>query len=81
MDIQSNWKRDVYVTLEGWDQGGQTTAIQVIVNPLVSWIWTGGVVLTLGTLLCLAPKFIHEQVAAAKVVQPTRLFRGRAAHA
>jgi hypothetical protein len=40
------------------------TAIQVIVNPLVSWIWAGGVVMSIGAIVCLLPRLIPQRAAA-----------------
>ena len=54
--IGSTWKEDVYFTLAGWEQNGQVSAIQAIVNPLVSWIWTGGLLLTVGAVIGLLPR-------------------------
>jgi cytochrome c-type biogenesis protein CcmF len=58
--LQMGLRRDVYVTLAGWDNAGAQTAIQVIVNPLVSWIWVGGIVMSLGAMLSLAPRLIPQ---------------------
>jgi cytochrome c-type biogenesis protein CcmF len=58
--IRSTWKEDVYVTLAGWEGGGAITAIQVVVNPLVSLLWTGGVVLTIGGMVCLLPRLLPQ---------------------
>jgi cytochrome c-type biogenesis protein CcmF len=50
--IYSRLDGDVYVLLVAWeDVGPAETAFKVYVNPLVNWIWTGGLVLILGTLL------------------------------
>lgn len=69
--IDSSLKSDVYLMLAGWDNGGAQTAIQVIINPLVSWIWIGGIVLTIGALICLTPKFLPaKQIEFAKKVIP-----------
>ncbi len=48
---------DLYVTLASWSTDGGTprVALSVFVNPLVSWIWTGGLVFLLGTLVALWP--------------------------
>jgi cytochrome c-type biogenesis protein CcmF len=54
--IGSTWKEDVYFTLAGWEQDGQIGAIQAIVNPLVSWIWTGGLLMTIGAVIGLLPR-------------------------
>ena len=66
--LSSNWQRDVYLTLAGWDNAGQQTAIQVIVNPLVSWIWTGGIVMSIGAIICLLPRLIPQRAATPVVV-------------
>jgi cytochrome c-type biogenesis protein CcmF len=62
--LQSDWKRDVYMTLAGWDKGGAKTAIQVLVNPLVSWIWAGGVVMSIGAILALLPRLLPAPAVA-----------------
>ena len=62
--ISSDWKRDVYLTLAGWEKGGESTAIQAIVNPLVSWIWMGGIVMAAGGLLCLLPRLLPHGAPA-----------------
>jgi cytochrome c-type biogenesis protein CcmF len=47
--------RDVYLTLvSSPNQRGRVT-IGVLVNPMVVWIWIGGGVMALGTLIALAP--------------------------
>jgi len=68
--IGSNWKRDLYLNLAGWDEGGQNVAIQAIVNPLVNWLWAGGWVLAIGALICLIPR-VESLFAKAPVPQLT----------
>ncbi|MGA2441107.1 MAG: heme lyase CcmF/NrfE family subunit [Tepidisphaeraceae bacterium] len=72
--IGSNWKRDLYLNLAGWDEDGQNVAIQAIVNPLVSWIWAGGWVLTIGALICLIPRVetLFAKAPAAQLAPPVR---------
>jgi cytochrome c-type biogenesis protein CcmF len=41
---------DVYVVLVGTNQDG-SASFRVFVNPLVTWIWAGGVILILGVVL------------------------------
>jgi cytochrome c-type biogenesis protein CcmF len=55
--LRSNAIEDVYVVLAGWDGEGPNARISlaVFINPLVSWIWLGGVVLLVGTLIALWP--------------------------
>lgn len=47
--------QDIYVVLNGWEEGGSTATISIFINPLTSWIWIGGIVLILGTLICTWP--------------------------
>jgi cytochrome c-type biogenesis protein CcmF len=51
--IRSTVGDDLYVVLAGWD--GNQASFLVFLNPLVVWIWVGGIVLVLGTFVCLWP--------------------------
>jgi len=53
--IRSNWKEDIYIILAGLEDSSQAS-FRMIVNPLVSWIWVGGVVLLVGTLVAAWPQ-------------------------
>ena len=66
--IRTGLREDVYAVLAGWDEGGVRASFKVYINPLMSWLWIGGVVLLLGTLIAIWP---HErQVAAVNVRAP-----------
>jgi cytochrome c-type biogenesis protein CcmF len=52
--VASSFGEDLYVVLVGLEQEG-AAALKVYVNPLVNWIWFGGVVWILGNLLVLWP--------------------------
>jgi len=48
--------KDLYLTLEGRPAAGDTTAtIRVFVKPLVVWLWIGGAIMAIGTLLAAFP--------------------------
>ena len=51
--IRPGLREDVYLILAGWRDSAKVTSIQAIVYPLVSWIWIGGIVMTLGAIVCL----------------------------
>ncbi len=53
--IRTTLLEDLYVILIGWDEEDGTTAFKVLVNPLVNWIWIGGVVFVLGGLIAFWP--------------------------
>lgn len=46
---------DVYVVLNGWDNGGASATFTIYVNPLTMWMWVGGIVLVIGTLIAAWP--------------------------
>jgi cytochrome c-type biogenesis protein CcmF len=52
--IRSTLKEDLYVILAGWE--GDTATFKVLVNPLVNWIWIGGGILILGTVITMLPE-------------------------
>jgi len=48
-------KEDLYLILGSFDRDGGWAVIKAQVNPMVSWIWIGGAIMALGTLLGLLP--------------------------
>ncbi len=54
--VDSGPLRDLYVTFLGYQPGGSTAGFNIIVNPLVSWIWAGGALLVLGAMWSLWPR-------------------------
>ncbi len=53
--IRSTPVRDVYLTLATTATGDHPVTIGIIVEPLVSWVWTGGLVVVAGGLLAAFP--------------------------
>ncbi|MFQ5351986.1 MAG: heme lyase CcmF/NrfE family subunit, partial [Candidatus Binatia bacterium] len=51
---RSNLKEDLYVILGNLGEG-ETVTFQGYVNPLVAWLWLGGVVLVIGTAIAVMP--------------------------
>lgn len=47
--------QDVYVVLNGWDDTGNSATFTIYINPLTMWMWIGGLVLILGTLIAAWP--------------------------
>jgi cytochrome c-type biogenesis protein CcmF len=66
--LRSGLKEDLYVVLAGFNQDSSKAIVHVYLNPLVSWIWIGGLVFMLGTLVCLIPDR-HEK-AVQKIAVP-----------
>jgi cytochrome c-type biogenesis protein CcmF len=53
--IYSTLKEDLYVVYAGQSPETQLPVMHVFLNPLVKWIWFGGVVVVFGTLVALLP--------------------------
>ncbi len=53
--IRSNLKEDLYVILASLDEDG-LAAFQIVINPLVNWIWIGSGVMLMGTVITAWPR-------------------------
>jgi len=53
--IYSSLARDLYVVYAGRSPDSNRPVIHAYLNPLVKWIWLGGLIVVLGTLLALLP--------------------------
>jgi cytochrome c-type biogenesis protein CcmF len=56
VDYWMGFKEDVYLVLGDFARDGSHATIKVQVNRMVTWIWIGGLVLTLGTVLAVLPE-------------------------
>jgi cytochrome c-type biogenesis protein CcmF len=65
--IRERPNEDLYVNFGGMSDDGQRAVIQAFVNPLVFWVWMGGLVLIGGTLICLVPSKVKMQYARTQV--------------
>ncbi|MGI9042850.1 MAG: heme lyase CcmF/NrfE family subunit [Gemmatimonadaceae bacterium] len=50
-DVKSSIKGDLYVNLMAFEANGANATIKVIVEPLVPWIWFGGLVIVIGSII------------------------------
>jgi cytochrome c-type biogenesis protein CcmF len=53
--IRTTLKEDLYAILAGYEPEGRSATFKLIINPLVVWIWIGGLVLSLGTIVIMLP--------------------------
>jgi cytochrome c-type biogenesis protein CcmF len=53
--IWSGLRHDLYLVLAAWDFDSRSATFKAYLNPLVKWIWIGGFVLMLGTIICMWP--------------------------
>jgi cytochrome c-type biogenesis protein CcmF len=54
--VRTGLREDVYLTLVSSPRAGGRITLSVRVNPMVLWLWIGGGVMALGTILALAPR-------------------------
>jgi cytochrome c-type biogenesis protein CcmF len=71
---------DLYVVYEGVNPDTQQPIIKAFLNPLVSWIWAGVVLIALGTIVALVPSLTPAtaslRVSAAQTVPIEPALRG-----
>jgi cytochrome c-type biogenesis protein CcmF len=60
---------DLYVIVAGWEDGGATATFKAYVNPLVNWLWIGGLVFVLGTAVAAWPDAGEDRRLALSSVQ------------
>ena len=62
--VRSTWENDFYVLLVDWEPVTASGAtFKVYNNPLVNWLWLGGIVFILGTLIAAWPDRDPEPMA------------------
>ena len=67
--IRSTLKEDLYVVFAGVSRDGTRVIMQVYLNPLVMWVWIGGIVLGLGTMIAMLP---NKRTSPSKQQKPER---------
>ena len=59
--IRSALTQDIYVILADYETSSQMATIGVLINPLVMWIWIGGIIIVIGTLIALSPQIKKQK--------------------
>jgi cytochrome c-type biogenesis protein CcmF len=67
--VRSRPAGDLYINLQAFAQDGSNATLRVILEPLVPWIWAGGMIICLGALVSLTGGR-RETVPAAVRVRP-----------
>jgi cytochrome c-type biogenesis protein CcmF len=73
VDRNSNLARDVYVSLLQYSDGGAEILVKVDINPLVSWLWVGGIVMVIGALIAMWPSRAEKRRQSARYEAQARL--------
>jgi cytochrome c-type biogenesis protein CcmF len=53
--VRTSFVEDIYLTLDEVARNGGPATIRVAIKPLIIWIWIGGAIVVLGTLLAIYP--------------------------
>lgn len=48
--------KDVYLAMGGISEEGETAEFQLTINPLISFVWIGGLIMLLGTVVAILPR-------------------------
>jgi len=56
VDYRLGFVDDIYLVLGDFARDGSSATVKFQVNRMVSWIWIGGLILTLGTILAVLPE-------------------------
>ncbi|RME47270.1 MAG: heme lyase CcmF/NrfE family subunit [Chloroflexi bacterium] len=72
--IRSSMGEDIYVSFSAYDPQSGLGTFQAFINPLVVWVWIGGIVFIAGTLIAAWPDWAEE-----KRLAEVRFRRGAAA--
>jgi cytochrome c-type biogenesis protein CcmF len=76
VDVRSTLREDLYLVLSSFAQDGTTATVKALVRPLVMWIWFGGWVMILGSLIAIWPDrrraVATDQVEEQMAWQPGR---------
>jgi len=66
--IRSTPFADLYVVLAGLDDSGRQATFEVFLTPLVFWLWGGGLLMVLGTVVVMWPN-VRERAAIAAALR------------
>jgi cytochrome c-type biogenesis protein CcmF len=69
--IRSTPFADLYVVLAGLDDNGNRATFEVFLTPLVLWLWAGGLLMALGTVVVMWPN-VRERAAIAVAIGRSR---------
>jgi len=69
--IRSTLAEDLYVAMAGISADGNAVTFRVLLNPLMIWLWVGGVVLVIGTVIAFWPESRRQVRVAVPAARRT----------
>ncbi|MCC6848065.1 MAG: heme lyase CcmF/NrfE family subunit [Deltaproteobacteria bacterium] len=70
--LRSTLAEDLYLVLGSYDDATGLMTMIVFVNPLVNWLWIGGLVMVLGTVIVMSPTAAEQRALAAALAVEER---------
>jgi cytochrome c-type biogenesis protein CcmF len=70
--LRSTLRDDLYLVLGNYDDATGNVTLLVFVNPLVTWLWLGGIVMLLGTMIVMSPTAAEQRALAAAMAVEER---------
>lgn len=65
-DLRATISDDFYVLIVNWEGFSANAAtFRVYLNPLINWVWAGGLIFIIGTIIAAWPDPVEEKVKAA----------------
>ena len=52
--VRTRLSEDLYLSLQAYAQSGATATVNIIVNPMIVWIWIGGGICVMGSLFAIS---------------------------
>jgi cytochrome c-type biogenesis protein CcmF len=62
--IRPTLAEDLYLVLGSYDPASGVATIQAYVNPLVAWLWIGGLLMGIGTVITMWPTALERRAPA-----------------
>lgn len=59
------FRRDLYAIIQGWEDNFEYVSFRVYINPMVAWVWLGGILYLLATVVTMFPD-PHEARSRAR---------------
>lgn len=76
VSIYSTLKEDIYAVFSGMNQDDKKAVIRLYLNPLVAWLWIGGLVLVIGTIIVMIPEKKSKRQSDAVVTPDDKKLLG-----
>lgn len=74
VDLWSTMKEDVYMILADFDPENKSATVKVYVKPMVKWMWLGGWVMAVGTMICVWPDRLEARRRVERLKRQEAIF-------